>query len=88
MQNEAGGYVQFDVSGRCLSLKGFDKDNGVPVLLWDCVNQENQMWKIVNGVLVRMRYWSTHRPMINSPFYSLGKFLSTSTKVDRKVSHG
>lgn len=43
------GYIRFDLGGRCVSLRGFSRENGIRNVLWDCVNQENQKWKIVNG---------------------------------------
>lgn len=53
IENEPG-YIQFDVSGKCLSLNGFASDNGVHILIWDCVNQDNQKWGVVNGDLVSL----------------------------------
>lgn len=48
MESQAG-YVQFDASGKCLSLNGFSGENGVHILIWDCVGQDNQRWNVVNG---------------------------------------
>ncbi|XP_037048900.1 uncharacterized protein LOC119083321 [Bradysia coprophila] len=41
------GYVKFN--GKCLSMSGFASDNGVRLIQWDCVDQANQRWQIVNG---------------------------------------
>lgn len=48
MENEAA-YIQLGDSSKCLSLNGFASDNGVRILIWDCVGQDNQKWSIVNG---------------------------------------
>lgn len=47
------GYISFDIGSKCLSLNGFADDNGVHILIWDCVGQDNQRWSIVNGDSVR-----------------------------------
>lgn len=40
--------IKFDLNGKSLSLNGFGSDNGVHILLWECVGQDNQKWSIVN----------------------------------------
>lgn len=47
------GYVKFN--GKCLSMSGFDSDNGVRLVQWDCVDQANQRWQIVNGDIVSLK---------------------------------
>lgn len=70
------GYIQFDYSSKCVSLNGFASDNGVRTLTWDCINQDNQKWSIVNGDSVgfRCKFLGTGIPSKIIPFPDLRAF--------------
>lgn len=65
----APGYVRFN--GKCLSMSGFDSDNGVRLVQWDCVDQANQRWQIVNGNIVsRLDFDFAYRKNLRNFFFN------------------